>query len=136
MIHRFHTAARDGRDEVVLWGTGRPRREFLHSDDLGRAVVHLLDGYDDPEIINVGRGQDLEVGELATHVAAAVRFTGRITWDSTRPDGTPRKLLDVSRITALGWAPRVELADGIRDTYQWYLTHVAGESPADPCLSR
>lgn len=124
MIQRFHTAAQAGRDEVVLWGSGRPRREFLHADDLGCAVVHLLDTYDDAEHVNVGVGHDLEIRELAEHVASVVGFTGRITWDTTRPDGTPRKLLDVSRIHASGWIARIGLADGIRETYQWFLANV------------
>lgn len=126
MIHRFHEAQEAGRDEVVLWGSGRPRREFLHADDLGRGAVHLLDTYDDPRIINIGVGHDLEIRELARHVAAAVGFTGRIAWDTDRPDGTPRKLLDISRITALGWAPQVELEAGIRETYRWYRAATAG----------
>lgn len=120
MIARFHEAVEKGRDEVVLWGSGRPRREFLHADDLGRAAVHLLDTYDDPEIINVGVGHDLEIKELAQLVASATGFTGRIVWDTSRPDGTPRKLLDVSRITALGWLPQVDLEEGIRATYRLY----------------
>jgi GDP-L-fucose synthase len=124
MIHRFHAAVRDGVDEVVLWGTGTPRREFLHCDDLGRAMVALLDGYDHAEHINVGVGHDLEIRELAGHVASVVGFTGRVRWDTTRPDGTPRKLLDVTRIESLGWRPQIELADGIRRTYEWYRAHL------------
>lgn len=129
MIYRFHTAVERGDDEVVLWGSGQPRREFLHADDLGRAVVHLLDTYDEPEIINVGVGQDLSIRELAEQVADVVGFTGRIKWDSSRPDGTLRKLLDVSRITATGWEPRIELSDGIREAYQWFRKHRATERP-------
>lgn len=124
MIHRFDAAARSGSDEVVLWGTGRPRREFLHCDDLGRAIVHLLDTYDDAEHVNVGVGHDLEIRELAAIVAAAVGFTGRISWDTGRPDGTPRKLLDISRIRASGWSARINLVDGIKDAYRWYRTNV------------
>ncbi|MDN5857970.1 MAG: GDP-L-fucose synthase [Pseudonocardia sp.] len=125
MLHRFHTAVRDGVDEVVLWGTGMPRREFLHCDDLGRAVVALLDTYDRAEHVNIGVGHDLEIRELARHIAAVVGFTGRITWDTARPDGVPRKLLDVTRISSLGWRPQIELVDGIRQTYEWYRDHVA-----------
>lgn len=120
MIRRFHAAVRGGADEAVLWGTGTPRREFLHCDDLGRAVVGLLDGYNGDEPVNVGVGHDVEIRELAALVASVVGFTGRITWDTTRPDGAPRKLLNVSRLTALGWRPRIALADGIRETYAWY----------------
>jgi GDP-L-fucose synthase len=126
IIHRFHTAMSSGADEVVLWGTGRPRREFLHCDDLGRAVVALLDGYDRDEPVNVGVGEDVEIRELAVLVASVVGFTGRIAWDHSRPDGTPRKLLDVSRIRSLGWQPQVPLVDGIQETYRWYRAHVAG----------
>lgn len=129
MIYRFHTAVERGDDEVVLWGSGQPRREFLHADDLGRAVVHLLDTYDEPEIVNVGVGQDLTIRELAERVAGVVGFTGRIGWDTTRPDGTLRKVLDVSRITATGWKPRIELSDGIREAYDWFRKHVATERP-------
>ena len=127
MIYRFHNAVENNSDEVRLWGSGQPRREFLHSDDLGRAVVRLLDTYDDAEIVNVGVGHDLTIRELAEIVAKAVGFTGRITWDTTRPDGTLRKLLDVSRITATGWEPRIELADGIQEAYEWFRANVAGQ---------
>jgi GDP-L-fucose synthase len=125
LMHRFHTAVRDGVDEVALWGTGTPRREFLHCDDLGRAVVALLDGYDGDEHVNIGAGVDLEIRELAEHIAGVVGFTGRITWDTARPDGMARKLLDVTRISSLGWRPQIGLVEGIRQTYEWYLDHVA-----------
>lgn len=125
MIYRFHNAVQHNEDTVVLWGSGRPRREFLHADDLGRAVVHLLDRYDGPDIINVGTGQDLTICELAHRVAQVVGFSGEILWDTERPDGTFQKLLDVSRISALGWAPRVALSDGIRDAYEWFRANVA-----------
>ncbi|WP_084356524.1 GDP-L-fucose synthase family protein [Mycolicibacterium wolinskyi] len=125
MIYRFHHAVQQNEDTVVLWGSGRPRREFLHADDLGRAVVQLLDCYDGPDIINVGTGQDLTIRELAHHVAQVVGFSGEIVWDTQRPDGTYQKLLDVSRISALGWAPRVALSDGIRDAYEWFRANVA-----------
>lgn len=126
MIYRFHNAVETNSDEVRLWGSGQPRREFLHSDDLGRAIVRLLDTYDDAEIVNVGVGHDLTIRELAEIVAKAVGFTGRITWDTTRPDGTMRKLLDASRITATGWEPQIELADGIQEAYEWFRANVAG----------
>ncbi|MHC9294312.1 GDP-L-fucose synthase family protein [Mycobacterium sp. LTG2003] len=125
MIYRFHNAVQRGEHKVVLWGSGRPRREFLHADDLGRAVVQLLDHYDGPDIINVGTGQDLTIRDLAHLVAEVVGFSGEIVWDTDRPDGTFQKLLDVSRISALGWAPRVSLSDGIRDAYLWFRTNVA-----------
>ncbi len=125
LIRRFHEAVEEGRDEVVLWGSGTPRREFLHVDDLGRAIVHLLDVYDDPETINVGVGSDVTIHELAETVADVVGFQGRITLDPSRPDGTPRKLLDVSRINALGWEARISLREGIASTYRWFVDHHA-----------
>lgn len=125
LIRRFHEAVERGRGEVVLWGSGTPRREFLHVDDLGRAIVHLLDVYDDPETINVGVGVDVTIRELAETVADIVGFTGAIVQDTSRPDGTPRKLLDVSRIRALGWEPRIGLRDGIASTYRWFVNHRA-----------
>jgi GDP-L-fucose synthase len=126
MIYRFHNAVETNSDEVRLWGSGQPRREFLHSDDLGRAIVRLLDTYDDAEIVNVGVGHDLTIRELAEIVSKAVGFNGRITWDTTRPDGTMRKLLDASRIKATGWEPQIELADGIQEAYEWFRANVAG----------
>ncbi|GAA1384368.1 GDP-L-fucose synthase [Pseudonocardia kongjuensis] len=125
LIRRFHEAVESGASEVVLWGTGTPRREFLHADDLGRAIIHLLDTYDEPQTINVGVGTDLTIRELAELVADVVGYTGEIVQDTTRPDGTPRKLLDTSRITALGWSPTVELRQGITDTYRWFVEHHA-----------
>jgi GDP-L-fucose synthase len=125
LIRRFHEAAEGGVESVVLWGTGRPRREFLHVDDLGRAIVRLLDVYDEPETINVGVGEDVTIRELADTVAEVVGFTGEIVHDPSRPDGTPRKLLDVSRLRALGWAPQIPLREGIERTYSWFLEHRA-----------
>ena len=123
LLRRFHEAARSGQQEVVIWGTGTPRREFLHSDDLGRAVVRLLEVYDEPQTINVGVGEDVSIRELAELVADVVGFDGTITQDTSKPDGTPRKLLDVSRIKALGWAPEVALRDGLERTYGWFAEH-------------
>ena len=130
LIRRFHEAKRDGREEVTLWGTGTPRREFLHSDDLGRACVTLLREYDGDSPVNVGVGEDLTIAELAAVIAEAVGFTGRIAWDPSKPDGTPRKLLDVSRLAALGFTPRTPLPRGVRETYEWWLGEgAAGERP-------
>ncbi|WP_344258391.1 GDP-L-fucose synthase [Streptomyces sodiiphilus] len=123
LIRRFHEAKRGGREEAVLWGSGTPRREFLHSDDLARACLLLLRGYDDGLPLNVGCGSDVTIAELAATVAGAVGYTGRIGWDTSRPDGTPRKLLDVTRLRKLGFAPRVPLGLGVRETYQWWLEH-------------
>jgi GDP-L-fucose synthase len=105
---------------VLLWGTGLPRREFLHVDDLGRAAVMLLDRYDDPDPINGGTSSDVPIRKLAEIVAEATGYRGSIVQDISRPDGTPRKLLDTSRIRALGWEPTIGLAEGIRSTVDWY----------------
>ncbi|MCE7081301.1 GDP-L-fucose synthase [Streptomyces sp. ST2-7A] len=121
LIRRFHEARRAGAPEVVLWGSGTPRREFLHSDDLAAACLLLLRSYDESEPINVGCGADLTIAELAATIASVTGFTGRIAWDTTRPDGTPRKLLDVSRLDKLGFAPAIPLEEGIRDTYHRWL---------------
>jgi len=121
MIRRFHEAKVAGAPTVQLWGTGTPRREFLHVDDLARACIVLLERYDDPAPINVGVGEDLTVRELAELVADIVGYEGEFTFDASRPDGTPRKLLDVARINALGWKAEISLRDGIASTYDWYL---------------
>ena len=120
-IRRFHEAKRDGRDTVTVWGTGAPRREFLHVDDLADACLMLIDKYDSHETINVGWGDDLPIRDLAETVASVVGFEGTIEWDSSKPDGMPRKLLDTSRINALGWHPTIKLRDGVASTYDWYL---------------
>ncbi|MEU5833694.1 GDP-L-fucose synthase [Streptomyces diacarni] len=120
LVRRLHEAKRDGAPEVALWGSGTPRREFLHVDDLARACVLLLRDYDGPEPVNVGCGQDLTIAALAETVRDVVGYRGRVTWDTDRPDGTPRKLLDVSRLFALGFRPRVPLREGIRATYEWW----------------
>jgi GDP-L-fucose synthase len=125
LIRRFHEAVESGAESVMLWGTGTPRREFLHVDDLGRAIVHLLDRYDEPGPINVGVGEDVTIRHLAELVADVVGFTGEIVFDPSRPDGTPRKLLDVSRIRALGWEPRISLRDGIESTHRWFVENHA-----------
>jgi len=123
MIRKFHTAKVRDAAHVTLWGTGKPRREFLHSDDLAEACLMLLEKYDSSEIINVGGGVDLPIADLARMVQEATEFKGKIVWDTTQPDGTPRKLMDGSKIRAMGWEPRVPLGKGIRDAYQWYLHH-------------
>jgi GDP-L-fucose synthase len=105
---------------VTLWGTGSPKREFLHSDDLGRACVFLLEEYDDNIPINVGTGKDVTIKELAEVIQKVIGFEGEIEWDSSRPDGTPRKLLDISRISNLGWKPEIKLLEGIESTYAWF----------------
>jgi GDP-L-fucose synthase len=120
LLRRFALAADAGDPEVVVWGTGTPRREFLHVDDLARASLLLLDSYDDPAPINIGTGQDVTIRELAHTIAAVVGFRGTVTFDPSRPDGTPRKQLDVSRLSGLGFAPSIPLEDGIRATYDWW----------------
>lgn len=125
LMRRFHEARLDGKDEVVLWGSGTPRREFLHVDDLADALLFLLDNYDDPTTINVGVGEDVTIRELAEMVAGVVGYEGEIVQDSNRPDGTPRKLLDVSRLAGLGWQARVPLRDGIASTYDWFVKNHA-----------
>lgn len=120
LIRKFHEAKVAGQPEVVVWGTGRPRREFLHVDDLAEACVFLLEKYDDASTINVGCGEDITIAQLAELVREVVYPEARITFDTSRPDGTPRKLLDVSRITALGWTPKIPLDQGIRSTYAWF----------------
>jgi GDP-L-fucose synthase len=123
LLRRFDEAAREGASEVTIWGTGTPRREFLHVDDLAKACVHLLEHYDDDAPINVGVGTDVSIRELAEIVARTVGFTGAITTDPSKPDGTPRKVLDVSRIHELGWKAEIPLVDGIARAYDWYLAH-------------
>jgi len=123
LIRRFHEAKGSGAREVVLWGTGTPRREFLHVDDLASASLFLLEHYDSPDTINVGIGDDVTIRELAEIVADIVGYEGQIALDPSKPDGTPRKLLDVSRINDLGWQAAVPLRDGITSTYQWFLQH-------------
>ena len=121
LLRRFTDAAERRAPEVVVWGSGSPRREFLHVDDLADACLYLMNHYSEPEPINVGTGEDLTIRELAEMIQRLTGFAGKMTWDSSRPDGTPRKLLDVSRLTALGWKARIPLEQGLRDTLRWYL---------------
>ena len=123
MIHRFHEAVRLGQAEVTVWGSGSPRREFLHVDDLADACLFLMRHYNQESHINVGTGEDLTIRGLADLVARVVGYRGRTVFDPTRPDGTPRKLLDVSRLAATGWTARIPLEEGIRQTYAWFLEH-------------
>jgi GDP-L-fucose synthase len=120
LIRKFHDAKVSGANSVSLWGTGSPRREFLHADDLGNACLFLLENYYGDVAINVGLGEDVSIRELAELIQGIVGFEGKIEWDSSKPDGTPRKLLDISRIRALGWRPSISLAEGITETYAWY----------------
>ena len=130
LIRRFHEATVAGTPSVTLWGTGTPRREFLHVDDLATACVRLLEVYDDPTPINIGTGEDLTIAELARLIADTVGYRGEIAWDATRPDGTPRKLLDVAPMRALGWEPAIGVADGIRATWDGYCSTLREHGPA------
>ncbi len=125
LIRKMHEAKLRGDESLRLWGTGTPLREFLHADDLAEACVLLLERYSQAGHINVGSGEELTVRQLAELIACEVGFTGRLEFDSSMPDGTPRKLMDISRIRALGWKHRISLSDGIRGAYAWYLAHSA-----------
>jgi GDP-L-fucose synthase len=125
LIRRFHEAALRGDPTMSIWGTGTPRREFLHVDDLADAVIHLMIGYENEQIINVGWGEDVTIRELAEMIAKTSGFKGRLVFDSTKPDGTPQKLLDTSRLSALGWKPKITLQTGIEQTYEWFKRHVS-----------
>jgi GDP-L-fucose synthase len=123
LINRLVSAAKSGVSEVTLWGTGNARREFLHSLDLAEATLFLAESYDDDSHINVGTGEDLKISELAELIAKKSGFNGQIKWDVSKPDGTPRKLLDVSRIKSMGWRPRITLEKGIEETVNWFRTN-------------
>jgi GDP-L-fucose synthase len=124
LIRRIHEAKLRGDPSVSVWGSGTPRREFLHVDDLADAVVYLLHAYDDEPIVNVGWGRDVTIRELAELIVSAVDYKGRLVFDSSKPDGAPRKLLDVSRLAGLGWQPRISLGQGIESTYAWFKEHL------------
>lgn len=124
LIQRYHEAATHGLDTVTNWGTGSPRREFLHVDDLASAVLHMLEHYDGPQQLNVGTGSDTTIREIAEAVARITGFDGTTEWDTSRPDGTPQKLLDISKLASTGWSASISLEDGLRSTYEWYLENV------------
>ena len=123
LIRRFHEAKMRGDESVTVWGSGTPRREFLHVDDLADAILYLLHAYDAEPIVNIGWGEDITIRELAELVLSVIGYTGRLNFDSTKPDGTPRKLLDVTRMTELGWRPKIPLKLGIETTYTWFTEH-------------
>jgi len=125
LLRKAHEAKIRKAHELVVWGSGKPRREFLHVDDLASACLFLLEKYDSPEIINVGCGEDISIRELAALICDVVGFDGQLAWDTTKPDGTPRKLLDVTRLRDLGWQATISLRDGIAQTYDWFLKNVA-----------
>ena len=123
LLRKAHEAKTENQKKLAVWGTGEPRREFLHVDDLAAACLLLIKKYDSPEIINVGCGEDVTIRELAELICDEIGFDGELVWDKTKPDGTPRKLLDVTRIRALGWQPTIPLRKGIAQTYQWFLAN-------------
>jgi len=125
LLRKAYEAKKSSACELVVWGTGTPRREFLHADDCASACLFLLEKYDSPEIVNVGCGEDISIRELAELVCEVVGFDGELSWDKTKPDGTPRKLLDVSKLRGLGWTPTIPLRDGIAQAYDWFLKNIA-----------
>ncbi|PYJ81667.1 MAG: GDP-fucose synthetase, partial [Verrucomicrobia bacterium] len=125
LLRKAYEAKKSSARELVVWGTGTPRREFLHVDDCASACLFLLEKYNSPEIVNVGCGEDISIRELAELVCEVVGFDGELSWDKTKPDGTPRKLLDVSKLRGLGWTPTIPLRDGIAQAYDWFLKNVA-----------
>ena len=124
LIRKFHDAKAQNKPQVEVWGSGTPRREFLHVDDLAAAAVHLMNHYNSAEIINVGVGEDITIKELAEMVKEIVGYTGKLTFNTTKPDGTPRKLLDVSRLQQAGWKAKIDLKSGIKTTYEWFLHNI------------
>ncbi len=123
LIRRIHEAKEAGLPDVVIWGSGTPLREFLHVDDLARAIVFLAEHYDSADIINVGSGEEVSIRELAETIVRVVGYEGELVFDTSKPDGTPRKFLDNSKIETLGWSPQVSLREGLAETYQWFLAH-------------
>ncbi|MEE8280265.1 MAG: NAD-dependent epimerase/dehydratase family protein, partial [Alphaproteobacteria bacterium] len=131
LIRKFHEAKAASAPQVNVWGTGTPRREFLHVDDLADACHFLMLNYDSEEIVNVGTGKDITIGHLAGLVGEVVGYRGEIVFDTSKPDGTPRKVVDVTRLASLGWKAKIGLRDGIARTYRWFLENVAhGPAPA------
>ena len=124
LLRRIHEAKRSGSASVTVWGSGAPRREFLHVDDLADAVLYLLHEYDGESLVNIGWGKDISIRELAELLVSVIDYNGQLVFDTTKPEGTPRKLLDVERLTALGWAPTIALRDGIQSTYGWFVEHL------------
>lgn len=128
LIRKFADAAHEHRPVVNVWGTGKPRREFLYIDDLAEACLFLMERYDDGEIINIGTGEDITIAELAALIQSLTGYKGKLEYDTSKPDGTPRKLLDVGKITSLGWKPKVSLREGLRKTIDWYLSSVQSKN--------
>lgn len=124
LIRRHDEAKASGAPTVTNWGTGTPRREFLHADDMADACLHLLEHYDGPDQVNVGTGSDVTIREIAATIAGVVGFDGETEWDTTKPDGTPQKLLDVSKLVEAGWTAKISLHEGLERTVEWYREHV------------
>jgi len=124
LIRKFHEAKIEGKKSVIIWGTGTPRREFLHVDDLADACLYLMEYYNGTELINIGTGEDVTIRQLTGIIGKVVGFSGELVFDKSKPDGTPRKLLDVSMLSDLGWRSRIKLEQGIRETYQWYVNNM------------
>jgi GDP-L-fucose synthase len=135
MMRRFHEAARSGASSVAVWGTGSPRREFLYADDFAEAALTVMESYNEPQFLNVGTGEDVTIRELAHTMAKVVGFKGEILFDSTKPDGTPRKVLDVSKVKSLGWEPQISLEVGLRLSYEWALKMDAFALSVQPCVA-
>jgi GDP-L-fucose synthase len=135
LIRKAHEAKQHGEREIVVWGSGTPRREFLHADDCAAACVHLMKTYSEPGHVNVGAGEDITILELTRLVCEIVGFTGEITHDTSKPDGTPRKLISIDKIRALGWSPKIELRSGVASTYEWFLRNCAKSSGGIPAAS-
>ena len=124
LIRKFHEAKTEGKKSVTIWGTGTPRREFLYVDDLADACVFLMEHYEGTDLINIGTGKDVTIRELAEIVGRVVGFAGDLEFDTSKPDGTPRKLLDVSKLDSLGWKASMDIEHGLQKTYEWYLEHL------------
>ena len=124
LIRRYDDAAKTGSDTVTNWGTGKPRREFLHADDMADACLHLMEHYDGPDQVNVGTGSDVTIREIAEAIASVTGFRGQTEWDTSKPDGTPQKLLDVSKLAEAGWTAQISLEKGIERTVAWYRDHL------------
>jgi GDP-L-fucose synthase len=136
LIRKFHEAKIKGNQEVTIWGTGSPLREFLHVDDLARGVVYCHDHYDEYEHINCGAGSEISIGDIARSVGEVVGFKGKLVFDTSKPDGTPRKLMDSSRIRAIGWKPEISLREGIASTYGWYLDNIYNTNSDEASATR
>jgi GDP-L-fucose synthase len=136
MIRKFHDAKENGNADVTLWGSGTPMREFLHVDDLAKAVVFALEQGLPENLYNIGTGEDVTIKQLAETIQSIVGHEGQIIWDASKPDGTPRKLMDVSKINKLGWKAQINLEDGIRDTYDWFLANQGNYRAEDKLFAK